>query len=199
MSRPRRLLVALVLNLFLVGALVAVGITAHSIAVVAASVDCLADAAGISAALVAFPLSRRFPRAHSIAAIVNGGWLFALSVLVVAAASWRLVEGAPPVQGLPVVIASSVAMVLMLGAALVLNADLDDPPDDEQEILSVRATVLDTFSDAASAGGVALSGGIILLTHSLNWLDPAVGIVIAVVVAYHAFRLLTDVRVTLRG
>jgi cobalt-zinc-cadmium efflux system protein len=189
--------VALILNLSLVGALVAVGVTAHSIGVIAAGADYLADAVGIGVAVVAFPLSHRYPRAHSIAAMVNGGWLFVLSALVVVAASSRLIAGTPSVHGLPVVIISSTAMIFMVVAAFILKVDLDDDSEDVHERLSSRAVFLDTLADAASAGGVAITGGIILITHRLNWLDPAVAIVIAAVIAFHAFRLLTDVRVAL--
>jgi Co/Zn/Cd efflux system component len=190
-------LVALILNLSLVGALVAVGVTAHSIGVMAAGADYLADAVGIGVAVVAFPLSHRYPRAHSIAAMVNGGWLFVLSALVVVAACSRLIAGTPTVHGLPVVIISSIAMIFMVVAAFILKVDLDDDSEDVHERLSSRAVFLDTLADAASAGGVAITGGIILITHRLNWLDPAAAIVIAAVIAFHAFRLLTDVRVAL--
>jgi Co/Zn/Cd efflux system component len=129
--------------------------------------------------------------------MVNGGWLFVLSALVVVAASSRLIAGTPSVHGLPVVIISSTAMIFMVVAAFILKVDLDDDSEDVHERLSSRAVFLDTLADAASAGGVAITGGIILITHRLNWLDPAVAIVIAAVIAFHAFRLLTDVRVAL--
>jgi len=190
--------VALILNLSLVGALVAVGVTAHSIGVMAAGADYLADAAGIGIAIVAFPLSRRYPRVHSIAAMVNGGWLFLLSALVVVAASSRLIAGTPSVHGLPVLIMSSIAMIFMVVAAFILKVDRDGDSEDVHETLSSRAVFLDTLADAASAGGVAITGGVILVAHGLNWLDPTVAIVIAAVIAFHAFRLLTDVRVALR-
>jgi cobalt-zinc-cadmium efflux system protein len=197
-SRQRRLLVALILNLSLVGALEAVGVTAHSIGVMAAGADYLADAAGIGIALVAFPLSRRYPRVHSIAAMVNGGWLLLLSALVVVAASSRLIEGTPSVNGLPVLIMSSIAMIFMIVAAFILKVDHDGDSEDVHETLSSRAVFLDTLADAASAAGVAITGGVILIAHGLYWLDPAVAIVIAAVIAFHAFRLLTDVSVALR-
>jgi cobalt-zinc-cadmium efflux system protein len=190
--------VALILNLSLVGALVAVGVTAHSIGVMAAGADYLADAAGIGIAIVAFPLSRRYPRVHSIAAMVNGGWLFLLSALVVVVASSRLIAGTPSVHGLPVLIMSSIAMIFMVLTAFILKVDRDGDSEDVHETLSSRAVFLDTLADAASAGGVAITGGVILIAHGLNWLDPAVAIVIAAVIAFHAFRLLTEVSVALR-
>jgi len=44
-------------------------------------------------------------------------------------------------------------------------------------------------ADSAAAAGVAITGGVILATRDWYWLDPAVALAIAVVVAYHAYRL----------
>ena len=57
--------------------------------------------------------------------------------------------------------------------------------------------MLDTLADAAAAIGVAVSGAVILLTHGLYWLDSLVALVIAVVVGYHAVRLMRRVLVDL--
>jgi cobalt-zinc-cadmium efflux system protein len=59
MSRTERLLVVLALNLGLVAVLVAVGVMAHSLAVLAEGGDYLLDAAGVGVALLAIRLSKR--------------------------------------------------------------------------------------------------------------------------------------------
>jgi len=170
-----------------------VGRTAHSIGVMAAGADYFADGIGIGIALLAYPLSRRHPRFHSVAALVNGGWLLFLSVLVVVSATLRLIHGTPSVHGLPVLLMSSIAMIFMVTATLILKVDLDEGFDDVHEKLSTRAVLLDTMADAVMAGGVAATGTVILIADGLNWLDPAVAIVIAVVIAFHSLRLLTEV------
>jgi cobalt-zinc-cadmium efflux system protein len=48
-------------------------------------------------------------------------------------------------------------------------------------------------ADAAAAAGVATAGGVILATGGWYWLDPAVALAIAVVVAYHALTLIREV------
>jgi len=45
----------------------------------------------------------------------------------------------------------------------------------------------------AAAAGVAATGGIILATGGWYWLDPAVALVIAVIIGYHALALLRKV------
>ena len=203
MSRTQRLIVVLVLNLGLVAALVTVGITAHSLAVLAEGGDYLLDAAGVTVALLAIrlsarPASRAPPSPTDIAALVNGGWLLVLEILIVAAAAERLITRTPEVHGLPVLIVSGVAALTMTAGALVLQADPDADDADGRD-LSVAAVLLDTIADAAAAAGVAATGGIILATGGWYWLDPAVALVIAVVIAYHALALLRKVLARLRS
>ena len=141
---------------------------------------------------MAIRLSNRYPRANAFAALVNGGWLLVLSVLIVAGGVDRLISGTPAVHGLPVLVMSAIAAVVMTSAAVVLGIDVDD--DDGDESLSHRAILLDTAADGASASGVAITGAVIFATGSWNWLDPSVALVIALVVGYHAIRLLREVR-----
>jgi cobalt-zinc-cadmium efflux system protein len=85
----------------------------------------------------------------------------------------------------------------MVVGALILGGD-DDDDDDEGGDLNMRAVLLDTAADAGAAGAVAVTGAIILATGSLYWLDPAVALLVSVVIAYHAFKLLRQVVVALR-
>ncbi len=209
MSRTQRLATVLLLNLALVAGLVAAGLIAHSLAVLAAGIDYLADAAAIGVSLLAIWLTARpasaarpggHPKATAIAALVNAGWLLALNIGIAVAAIGRLAGGAGHVEGLPVIIASSVAAVAMLGGALVLGGDPDDDEGTgaaDGDDLNVRAVLLDTAADAAAAAGVAVSGAIILIVGGAYWLDPAVALVIAVVVGYHAVRLLRHIAAAL--
>jgi cobalt-zinc-cadmium efflux system protein len=208
-SRSSRLVVVLVLNIALVAGLVVVGLSAHSLGVLAEGADYLADAAAIAVSLLAIWLSNRppserrpdgYPQATAVAALVNGGWLLVLSVLVFAAAIDRLATGTRQVHGLPVLVVSGIAAVVMLGGAVIVRGDIDvdgDDADDDGD-LNMRAVLLDTAADAAAATGVAISGGVILAAGGFYWLDPAVALTIAVVVAYHAVRLLAKVVRALR-
>jgi cobalt-zinc-cadmium efflux system protein len=207
MSRTQRLVVVLVLNLGLVAGLVIVGVSAHSIAVLAEGGDYLLDAAGVAVALVAIRLVARpatgklpdgQPKATTIAALINAGWLLILELLVAAAALDRLATRRVPVNGLPVLVVSGVAAFVMAAGVLVLRAD-EDEDDGEERDLSVAAVLLDTVADAAAAAGVAVVGAIILATGGWYWLDPAVALTIAIVIAYHAVALLRKVISRLRA
>jgi cobalt-zinc-cadmium efflux system protein len=208
-SRTQRLTVVMALNLALVASLVAVGMTAHSIAVLAEGGDYLLDAAAVGVALLAIHLSARpasrarpqgYPNATSIAALINAGWLLMLELLVAAAAAYRLITRTPQVDGLLVLVVSGIAALVMGAGALILRADADDDEGEERERdLSVAAVLLDTVADAAAAAGVAATGAIILAVGGWYWLDPAVALAIAVVVAYHGIALIRKVLRRLRS
>jgi cobalt-zinc-cadmium efflux system protein len=117
--------------------------------------------------------------------------------VIVVAASWRLAEGARRVEGLPVLIVSGVAAAVMLAGALVLGGDAGD--DDGGEDLNVRAVLLDTAADAAAAAGVAVSGAVILAAGGWYWLDPAVALVIAVIIGCHACKLARKITAVIRS
>src|SRR5947209_16593169 len=117
-SRPQRLTLILVLNLGLVAGLVAVGLTAHSLAVLAEGGDYLLDAARAAVAVLAIRMSARASGQDrrpwrwsptDLAALFNCGWLLLLEVLVAAAAVVRLATRTPEVHGLPVLVMSGVA------------------------------------------------------------------------------------------
>jgi cobalt-zinc-cadmium efflux system protein len=205
--------VVLILNLALVAGLVTAGVGAHSLAVLAAGGDYLLDAAAVGVAVLAIRLSARpashgrragRPNATSIAALVNAGWLLMLELLVAGAAADRLATRTPVVEGLPVLVVSGIAAVVMAAGALVLHGDKDDSADDGVDEaggrdLSIAAVLLDTIADAAAAAGVAATGAIILATGGWYWLDPAVALAIAVVVAWHALSLIRKVLSQLRS
>jgi cobalt-zinc-cadmium efflux system protein len=201
MSKARRLGLVLLLNLLLAAVLAVVGVAARSLGVLAAGVDYLADAAAIGISLAAIwlahhPVSqhRRWPDPTHIAALVNASWLLALNAWVVVAAIRRLVSCATEVYGLPVLIVGAAAAVVMLAGTVILGGDLDDNTGED---FNVKAVLLDTAADAAAAGGVAISGAIIFATHGWYWLDPAVALVIAAVVGYHALTLIGRVLVAI--
>lgn len=209
MSRTQRLFAVLVLNLTLVASLITVGVTAHSLAVLAEGGDYLLDAAAVGVALVAIHLAARpatrarpegYPNATSLAALVNAGWLLVLELLVASVAVDRFITGTPQVDGLPVLVASGIAALMMAIGALILRGDgTDGKGDAEERDLSVTAVLLDTVADAAAAAGVAAAGGVILITGGWYWLESAVALAIAAVVAYHALALIRKVLDRLRS
>jgi cobalt-zinc-cadmium efflux system protein len=202
MSRTARLVTVALLNLALVAGLVVAGVAAHSVGVLTAGGDYLADTAALGVSLLAVILRHRpptprrphgYPRATAYAALFNAALLLAVMALVVAEAVRRLAAGGPQVHGLPVLIASGAAALAMLGGGLILRGDEPGEEDSEGDRANMRAALLDTLADSAAAAGVAVTGAIILAWPGVSWLDPAVALVIALVIGYHAAMLTRDV------
>jgi cobalt-zinc-cadmium efflux system protein len=207
LTRRARLLIVLALNLALIAGLVAVGIAGHSVGLLAAGGDYLADSGAIALALLAIwlrgrpPTARRpqgYLRAPAYAALVNAGLLLVVVALVCVAAARRLLTGTGHVHGLPVMLAAAGAAMVMVAGALVLGGDLDQHDDTDADRQNMRAVLLDTVADAAAATGVAMAGLIILLTGGWFWLDPTVALAISAVIGYHVVRLLRDITGTVR-
>lgn len=188
-SQRRRLALVLTLNLSMIAGLVIVGLLAHSLGVLAAGGDYIADSAAITLGLVAVTLRDRIgshSRAPTIVALINATALLTVTGLVVAEAIHRLTTHAPHVSGLPVLIISSIATLVMIGGILILG------PDSGEEDLHMRSVLLDTAADAAASAGVAITGAIIWLRHGLYWLDPAAAIAVSAIIAAAALALLRD-------
>jgi cobalt-zinc-cadmium efflux system protein len=194
MSQRRRLAYVLALNLAMIAGLVVVGVTAHSLSVLAAGGDYVADSLAIVLGLLAVFLRDRRGNAQatSYVALVNGLLLLGVTAVVGIQAVWRLVMGNPEVHGLPVLIVAASATAVMLLGALILGREAG------QEDLHMRSILLDTVSDAVSSAAVAVVGGILLLARGLSWLDSVAALVISLVIAYGALRLLRDVARALR-
>ena len=195
-------MIVLGLNLALIAGLVVVGITAHSLGVLAAGGDYLADSGAILLALFAIWLSQRppsarrpngYPLATAYAALINAALLGLVVVFVIVTAFVRLLRGAGPVDGLPVLIASAIAAGVMVVGAVILGGDAYDDDDTDADRANMRAILLDTVADAAAAAGVAATGAVILATGGWYWLDPAVALIIATVIGYHVVVLLREV------
>jgi cobalt-zinc-cadmium efflux system protein len=194
-SKDKRLAFVVALNLSMVLALVVVGLAAHSLGVLAAAGDYVGDAAGVALSLVALRMSRHahgHSRATSYAALANATFLLLVTLVVILEALRRLITGAPHIDGLPVILVSVIAAIVMGACALIIGTV-------EHDDLNMRSVLLDTLADGAAALGVAASGAIILVTGGLYWLDSAVALAIAVIILYHALKLIREVTVVLHS
>jgi cobalt-zinc-cadmium efflux system protein len=197
-SQQRRLGIVLGLNLSLIAALVIVGQAAHSVGVLAAAGDTAIDSVALVLGLIAVTVRDRstHPRrslAIPVVALINGGALLVVLALIVVEAVRRLRRGAPEVHGLPVLIVSVLTMAVLLVGAWVLGGSAAN------EDLHMRSVLLDTLADAATAAALASAGAVIALTGRFFWLDPALALAIAVVVAVPAIALCSKAVAAMRG
>jgi cobalt-zinc-cadmium efflux system protein len=192
-NQRRRLGCVLALNLLMIAGLVLAGRSAHSLGLLAAAGDFAADSVALVLGLVAVTVRDRSDRsagsrslATTVMALINGAALLAVTVLVIAAAVQRLWHGEPAVHGLQMLIVSVVSALVMLTGAAILGFGAAN------QDLHMRSVLVDTLSDGAAAASVAVTGGVIAMTHRFYWLDPAVAAAIAVVIGVAAIKLLAD-------
>ncbi len=195
MKQATRLTLVLILNLSMITGLVIVGLSSHSLGVLAAGGDFIADSAAIILGLLAIRISQH-PHGHSkatsIVALINSVFLLFVTLFVVIEALQRLIGHTPTIEALPVLVISTISALVMIAGVFILRGD------DSQEDLHMRSVVLDTVADAASATAVAITGGVILIAKGFYWLDSAVALVIGLLIGYQALRLLSDVIKELR-
>ncbi|ANF31865.1 hypothetical protein A0130_09430 [Leifsonia xyli] len=183
----------------LIVGLVIAGLVAHSVSVLAAAGDTVADCFALALGLIAIALRDRDPdhphaqRPIAIAALVNALLLLAVTVTVTIEAISRLQEGSPPVEGLPMVIVSVITMLVMLAGAFVLGRSAAG------EDLHMRSVLIDALADAAAAAAIAVAGVIILITNDLYWLDPVLALGVSVLIAVAAIQLVIKAIAVLQG
>lgn len=198
-SQSRRLAIVLGLNIALIGGLVAVGVIAGSVSVLAAAGDTLADSVALTLGLIAVALRDRnseHPHASrplAIVALINAVILIAVTIGVAIEAIVRLREGSPAVLGLPMAIVSLITLAVMVTGALVLGFSA------HREDIHMKSVLIDTLADAAAAAGVLVAGTIIWLTGGLYWLDPVIALILAVVIGSAGIRLAIQAIAALNG
>ena len=202
------MVLVLFLQAAIVAGLVVAGAMAHSVGLLSAAGHNLADVAAIGLSLATIRLARRKPtaarsfgyhRSTVLAAQANAAAVLAVSVFIVVAAVGRLGQ-THHVRGGVVLLAALGDFVLNGVSALLIrgrghvhshaHAHTHDPD------LNLRAAMLHLAGDAVAAAGVAVAGAVILVTGRFDWLDPAISIAIAVLIAWEAVKLVratTDV------
>ena len=196
MTQLKRLSLVLAINTCMIAALLIVGLASHSLGVLAAGGDYLADSVAIVLGIMAIQIAKHpqgHPKATTYVALVNALVLLVVTAFVIVGGVRRLINKTPEIHALSVLIVSLIAMASMVLAVVILGRDAGS------EDLHMRSVLLDTISDALAAAGVAVSGAIIYFTGHFDWLDSALAVLIGVVIGVGALKLLKDVLVALRS
>lgn len=190
----RALVIALALNAVFMVVEVAGGIAFDSLALVADAAHMLTDVAGLTVALIALALMSRGPsarhtfglqRAEVLAAQVNG-------VLLLLASGWIVVEATRRISSPHPVVGAG--MLLVAGAGLAVNlVSAWMLAREQRRSLNLRGAYLHMVSDAAGSAGAVVAGiAIVRWGSNADWVDPAVSIGIALLVAWAAWRLIRE-------
>lgn len=200
--RERRLWLALGLNTWIVVVQVVFGVVAHSLGLLADAGHNLTDVAAILVSVIALRWARRRPtprrsfgyhRATILAAQANAVSILAITVFILYEGARRLMHPAP-VTGRIVVIVALIAAAANLAGALAVREShaghAHGGQGGQDEDLNMRSAMLHLAGDAAASLGVAGAGAVILITGSWFWLDPLVSMVIGILLAIQAWKLL---------
>jgi cobalt-zinc-cadmium efflux system protein len=124
-----------------------------------------------------------FHRMKVIAAFINGATLVVVALEIFREAINRFTHPEPVIAG-PMLIVAIIGLAANMLVALVLgHHDHDD--------LNTRAAFLHVIGDALSSVGVIAAGFIILAT-GWTWVDPAVSILIGIIIMTGAWRVLRE-------
>jgi len=189
-KQATRLFLVLLLNLSMIAGLVIIGLSSHSLGVLAAGGDFIADSVAIVLVLMVIHISqnsRGKSKATSVVALINTLFLFVVTLFIIVEAVQRLLGHTPAIEALPVLAISLISAFVMGAGVFILGND------DSKDDLHMRSVMLDTVSDATSALAVAISGGIIYVTNGYYWLDSLIALIIGLVIGYQALKLLHDV------
>ena len=168
------------------------GFLAHSLALLTDSAHVFLDAVALLIALAAVHLAARpatrrqtfgFGRTEILAALLNGGLLFAITVFIVVEAVRRIMHPVTPEGSL---------MAAFAGFALVVNGGLSVLLARKMhESLNMRAAVLHVLGDALSSFGVIV-GALLIWRYGWSWIDPLLSIVIAAVIVIGVVRIVLE-------
>jgi len=196
----RAFAIGVTLNVALVVAQAIYGVLSNSVALLADAAHNLSDVLGLLLAWGATILAKRLPtrrftyglRASSIlAALANGAFL----LLATGAIAWEALHRfahPQPVAGITVIIVATLGIAVNAGTALLFMSG-------RKGDLNIRGAFLHMAADAVVSLGVVLAGIGIVYTNWL-WLDPAISLVISVVIVAGTWGLLRDsVRLALQA
>jgi len=191
-SYDRAFAIGVTLNLGFVAVEGIYGLLSNSLALLADAGHNLSDVAGLLLAWAAVWLGRRpptgqrtygFGRTSILAALANA----VLLLVAIGAIAWESVRrfsSPQPIEGGTVVIVAAIGIVINTATALLFMRG-------RKSDINIRGAFLHMAADAAVSAAVVVAGLLIAKTGWL-WLDPAVSLLIVVVIAIGAWGLLRD-------
>lgn len=202
-ERQRRVFVAGVLvNLAFVGIEALAAFWSGSLALWSDAAHNLSDVFGLLISLFAFWLTSKRPhrlftygyaKTTILAGLINSVLLL-LMVFVIIRASLMRISHVPDIQSEWVVVTAAAGILVNGFTAWLFMRD-----DAHRNDINFRAAFLHMAADALVSLGVVLSG-LLVMYAGWTWLDPAMGMLIALVILYGTAKLLMEsMRLTLDG
>ncbi len=167
------------------------GMLSHSLALLSDAAHVLTDVVALGLAWFAAAQAERpanerrtfgYHRVGIIVALANGLTLVAIAIAI-AVEAWQRLQTPTAVHPEIMIAAALVAIAVNLFIIWRLHGD--------KENLNTRASVLHALGDVGASVGVVVGAVVIALTRA-TWVDPIVSVVIAVLIAFSAVRLIRE-------
>ena len=175
------------------------GIVANSLALIADAGHMLADSGALIICVVAAAVAERrggarrtygFYRVEILAALANGLILLVLAGEILHGAVRRIWTPGE-VEGLTMLVIAVIGLGANIAGILLLGGHSHN--------LNVRGAILHMIGDTLSSVGV-IAGGLLIYLFGWTFVDPILGVVIALVIVWSAVRLIRDaVHILLEG
>lgn len=192
--------IGIVLNFVFVIVEAVYGLLIHSLSLLADAGHNLADVGALGLSLLAFKLvkvkgNEKYTygyRKTSILVALFNGMVLMVSIGAIIYEGIHRFFNTEQVQGLTISVVAGIGIVVNFTSAIIFRRDKDKD-------LNIKSAYLHLMADAAVSAGLVI-GGIIIHYTGWYWVDPALSIIVAVIILFSTWRLLVDsLRLSLDG
>jgi cobalt-zinc-cadmium efflux system protein len=185
-------IIGIILNLLFVVIEAVVGLIIHSLSLLSDAGHNLADVASLGLSLFAFRMMKvksntvytyGYKKTTVLVALLNGGILLVSIGAILFESIHRLIQP-EPLPGKTISIVAAIGIVINAATALLFFRNKDSD-------LNIKGAFLHLMADAGVSAALVV-GGIIIIYTQWYWIDPLLGILVAVVIVFSTWSLLRD-------
>jgi len=185
-------IIGIILNLAFVVIEAVVGLIIHSLSLLSDAGHNLADVASLALSLFAFRMMKvksntvytyGYKKTTVLVALLNGGILLVSIGAILYESVHRLLLP-EPLPGKTISIVAAIGILINTVTALLFFRNKDSD-------LNIKGAFLHLMSDAVVSAALVV-GGIIIIYTKWYWIDPLLGILVAVVIVFSTWSLLRD-------
>ncbi len=188
----RRLLISILLNGVITLIEIAGGILSNSLALVSDAIHNLSDTMALTLAWIANKVGKRKPNARRtfgyhrfeiLSAFINASVLTAISIYLIYVSVVRFLHPEAVKSGIMFTVAI-IGLLVNLISMLILHRD-------SKKRLNVKAAYLHLLGDTISSVAVIV-GAVLIYLAKLMWIDPAITLIISIVIIVQAYKILRE-------
>jgi cobalt-zinc-cadmium efflux system protein len=185
-------IIGIILNLVFVVIETVTGLIIHSLSLLSDAGHNLADVASLGLSLFAFRMMKvksnttytyGYKKTTVLVALLNGGILLISIGAILYESVHRLILP-EPLPGKTISIVAAIGIIINAVTALLFFRKKDSD-------LNIKGAFLHLMSDAVVSAALVV-GGIIIIYTKWYWIDPLLGILVAVVIVFSTWSLLRD-------